>query len=210
MNIGVAEGFLSVSEREGSASLKELEELLLRYVAGNESVSVRQLFDVAHSKNPSMTEVQFMILLRDLEKDGSVRLEDFSQARITLSQYLRMWDRNLWFYGSVAVSLLTLLLVYLAPAQMPFLALRWAVGCVFVLLIPGYVALEALCPKTAALNTFQRFTLGFGLSLALVPLVVLVLNYTAWGIRLTPVVIILTVLSLGLSGVALARHYLAS
>jgi uncharacterized membrane protein len=82
-------------------------------------------------------------------------------------------------------------------------------GSLFVLIIPGYVALEALYPRKGVLSSFQRFTLGFGLSIVLVPLVLLPLNFTPWGIRLTPVIISLTILTLGLSGVALARHYLS-
>jgi uncharacterized membrane protein len=44
-----------------------------------------------------------------------------------------------------------------------------------------------------------------GLSLALVPLVGLVLNYTPWGIRLEPSVISLSILTLALSLVSARR-----
>jgi uncharacterized membrane protein len=41
----------------------------------------------------------------------------------------------------------------------------------------------------------------------LVPLVGLLLNYTPWGIRLNPIVVSLTLLTVGLAMVALARKY---
>ena len=44
----------------------------------------------------------------------------------------------------------------------------------------------------------------------MVPLVGLLLNYTPWGIRLTPIVISLTVLTVGLAVIALARQYRTS
>jgi hypothetical protein len=53
----------------------------------------------------------------------------------------------------------------------------------------------------------QRFALSVGLSLALVPLVGLLLNYTPRGIRLNPIVVSLTILTVGLAMVAVAGDY---
>jgi len=74
-------------------------------------------------------------------------------------------------------------------------------------LIPGHVTVEALFPKGRELDTIERFALSVGLSLALVPLVGLLLNYTPWGIRLNPIVVSLNVLTVGLAMFALAREY---
>ena len=87
------------------------------------------------------------------------------------------------------------------------MAIRWVLGSLFVLFIPGYVTVEALFPKGRELDTIERFALSVGLSLALVPLVGLLLNYTPWGIRLNPIVLSLTLLTVGLAMVALAREY---
>jgi len=46
---------------------------------------------------------------------------------------------------------------------------------------------EALYPRGDELTPLERLALSIGLSLAVVPLVGLVLNYTPWGIRLVPV-----------------------
>jgi uncharacterized membrane protein len=181
----------------------------LEYLTENENPSVQRVFDDLRVKFPSVTKPQLVDLLSELAEQGKIDLDDMKSANVSLGEYLRLWDRNLWFYGSLIISLFTLFLVYVAPSQMPFLALRWVFGSFFVLLIPGYVALEALYPKKGVINSFQRFALGFGLSLALVPLVVLILNYTPWGIRLTPIIISLTILTLGLTGIALARHCLS-
>jgi uncharacterized membrane protein len=99
------------------------------------------------------------------------------------------------------------LVIYAVPPDFPFVALRWVLGSVFVLFIPGYVAVEALFPKGRELDSIERFALSVGLSLALVPLVGLLLNYTPWGIRLTPIVISLVILTVGLAVIAFARRY---
>jgi uncharacterized membrane protein len=49
-----------------------------------------------------------------------------------------------------------------------------------VLFIPGYVTAELLFPKGRELDTIEGFGLSVGWSLALVPLVGLLLNFTPW------------------------------
>ena len=60
-----------------------------------------------------------------------------------------------------------------------------------------------LTERARELERLERFGLSVGLSIALVPLVGLVLNYTPWGIRLDPSLmsLILLVLILGFMGV---------
>ncbi|HOJ96976.1 MAG TPA: DUF1616 domain-containing protein [Methanospirillum sp.] len=58
-----------------------------------------------------------------------------------------------------------------------------------VLFIPGYALIAALFPTNEDLDLIERIALSFGLSIAVVPLIGLGLNYTPWGIRLDPVVI---------------------
>jgi uncharacterized membrane protein len=142
-----------------------------------------------------------------LAEKGRVDVEDVPPAVNSLSQYLKLWERNLSFYVSIAVSLLTVVVIYSMPTVLPWVAVRWVLGSVFVLFIPGYVTVEALFPKGRDLDGIERFALSVGLSLALVPLIGLLLNYTPWGIRLDPIVISLTILTVALTGVALGRRF---
>ena len=62
-----------------------------------------------------------------------------------------------------------------------------------MLFFPGYALIAALFPKKSSLDVIERLALSFGLSIAAVPLIGLVLNYTTWGIRLYPVLISVTI-----------------
>lgn len=84
---------------------------------------------------------------------------------------------------------------------------RYALGSVMVLFLPGYSLVEALYPSEGELSPLERLALSIGLSLALVPLVGLVLNYTPWGIRLNSVVAALTLLSTALLLVSAYRKF---
>jgi uncharacterized membrane protein len=58
-----------------------------------------------------------------------------------------------------------------------------------VLFIPGYCLIAALFPKKDDIDLIERIVLSIGLSLVIVPLIGLGLNFTSWGIRLDPIVI---------------------
>lgn len=86
--------------------------------------------------------------------------------------------------------------------------LRIVLGLPFALFLPGYAFIAALFPEAGASQTIdsetttdslvprpgngidglERIVLSFGLSIAITPLIGLVLNFTPWGIRLAPVV----------------------
>ncbi len=59
------------------------------------------------------------------------------------------------------------------------------------------------------MDTIERIALSFGMSLALVPIVGLILNYTPWGIRLTPITLSLLALTIVFATAAVLREYQA-
>lgn len=192
------------------AEVTPLDEQASTYLRKNGAMSVAGLYDALRVRNPSLTEVKVTDLVWRLVEGGQADVEDIPPATKSLRQYLGIWERNLWFYASVAISLMTVLVIYTVPSQFPLVVLRWVLGSVFVLFIPGYVTVEALFPKGRELDGIERFALSVGLSLALVPLIGLLLNYTPWGIRLTPIVISLTILTVGLAAAALGRRFAIS
>ncbi|HVQ00974.1 MAG TPA: DUF1616 domain-containing protein [Candidatus Thermoplasmatota archaeon] len=99
------------------------------------------------------------------------------------------------------VSLLLVPLVFFNIEPM----LRLILGLPFLLFVPGYVLVFALFParKTdRGIDTLERVVLSFGLSIAVVPLIGLLLNYTPWGIRLEPVLlsVLFFIIGMGLYG----------
>ena len=109
-------------------------------------------------------------------------------------------DKDLWLIG-----ILTILLVVLI-AFLPSTVARIVLGLPFLLFFPGYTLTAALFPKKGSLGGVERVALSFGLSIAVVPLIGLVLNFTPWGIRLEPILISLAVFIIATSGVAWYRR----
>jgi len=90
----------------------------------------------------------------------------------------------------------SLLCIYLPVLNDSFLRILF--GIPMILFIPGYALIAALFPGARDIDGIERTALSFGLSIALVPLTGLALNYTPWGIRLDPVIISLSLLTIGL------------
>lgn len=83
---------------------------------------------------------------------------------------------------------------------------RIALGLIFVLFLPGYTLTAALFPKRESLGAIERTALSFGLSIAVVPLIGLIMNYTPWGISSNSVLIPLFVFIVAAAGVAWFRR----
>jgi uncharacterized membrane protein len=83
---------------------------------------------------------------------------------------------------------------------------RIVLGLPFVLFFPGYVLVAALYPRRGDLDGVERVALSLGLSLAVVPLIGLALNYTPWGIRLTPILVSLALFIVACSAVAVRQR----
>ncbi len=84
--------------------------------------------------------------------------------------------------------------------------LRIILGLLLVLFFPGYTLIAALFPKKDDLSGIERVALSFGLSIAVVPLIGLILNYTPWGIRLYPVLFSITLFVIIMSTIAILRR----
>jgi hypothetical protein len=183
------------------------EQQVLTYLEKNTGVTVDSLFKTLKAKLPALTEAEITDLVWRLAEEDRVNLEDIPPALNSMREYIRLWDRNLWFYLSVATSLLTVLVASEIPTDSPLVIVRWILGAVFMVFIPGYVTVEALFPKGREIGEIERFALSFGLSLALVPLIALLLNYTPWGIRLTPILLSLTLFTVGVAIVGVVRRF---
>lgn len=100
------------------------------------------------------------------------------------------------------LAILLIIVITLFPSNV----LRIILGLPYVLFFPGYTLVVALFPRKEVLDGIERVALSFGLSIAIVSLIGLVLNYTPWGIRLYPILVCLTIFIIATSAVAWYRR----
>ena len=106
------------------------------------------------------------------------------------------------------------LVIFLTILCIPFVLItplnetpvRLILGLPLVLFLPGYVLIAILFPRKDDLEGIERIALSFGLSIAITPLLALALNYTPFGIRLMPILIVLSIFTVALAVGAYVRR----
>ena len=104
----------------------------------------------------------------------------------------------------IFLTLLCILFVLIPPLNESPVGI--ILGLPLVLFLPGYALIAALFPRKDNLDGIERIALRFGLSIAVVPLLGLALNYTPFGIRLSPILIVLSVFTISLALGAYVRR----
>ncbi|MCJ7718709.1 DUF1616 domain-containing protein [Candidatus Bathyarchaeota archaeon] len=176
--------------------------------------TVKVLITLAKQELPC-SEREILKLVIELQSNGQIKFTERSVATpSTLSTYLKT-SPPIWYCATIALAVITTICVFTVPDNLyPWIYSRYVLGAIFVLWLPGYTFIQALFLKETPfaaddknLYTIIRIALSAGLSLALVPIVGLLLNYTPWGIRLTPITLSLLALTLILATVALVREH---
>lgn len=112
-----------------------------------------------------------------------------------------------WYWTIITLSLVTTALVFTVPENAyPITYVRYVFGSIFILFLPGYSLIKALFPNKE-FDNIERFSVSVGISLALVPIDGLLLNYTPWGIRTTPLTISLLALTMASATTAIIREH---
>ncbi len=108
-------------------------------------------------------------------------------------------------YDVLALLLGAALLPWLMLLDFPLI--RVPLGLGLVLFAPGYALTQAVFTRQDKLDKIAVVSISFGLSLASLPLLVLIINMLPWGIRPWPMALSLSVWLMVLSGIAALRRW---
>jgi uncharacterized membrane protein len=89
----------------------------------------------------------------------------------------------------VMVGILTITLLLFPVVAFTTGTLRIILALPLALFFPGYTLLSALFPRREDLDSFRRMVFSVGLSIVVLPIIGLVLNYTPWGIGPFPILV---------------------
>jgi putative Mn2+ efflux pump MntP len=165
----------------------------------------------------NLSEEEIINLLNQLEAEGKIQLNTKQElASVSIGNYLFSY-KSAWYWTTIAGAIVTTTTVFTIPQDsFPLAYLRNILGVIFVLFLPGYAFIKAFFPvkvpiKTSSenLDNIERFALSIGMSLALTPIVGLILYYTPIGIGLTPITLSLLALTAVLATAAMGREYRA-
>jgi len=191
---------------------KELKDLIVDVLREEKPRSVSQLVDSVLTRIETDVSIPDVVrLVHELGEEGRITLSQRPRMFETFTSYLldRKFSLSLWLVFAAVI--LTWISIYLIPSEFPWVTPRWVLGTLFVIFLPGYAFIEALFVNPISgkkeLDQIARFALSIGMSLALVPLIGLLLNYTPWGIRLEPIAVSLSIFTLICIFVAAYRKF---
>ena len=191
-----------------------IDEFIIHTVTTKKPNTVKEL--VEHVKEKSkLPKERITEHILNLQSEGKLTFKDNpTEPPSTATGYL-FSNQALWFWTTTILVIAATASVFTIPEDaFPIVYARYFLGSLFVLFLPGYSFIKALFPKQVPLKTrseeldnIERAALSIGMSLALVPLTGLLLNYTPWGIRTTPITLSLLALTAAFSVAAIIREY---
>jgi uncharacterized membrane protein len=106
----------------------------------------------------------------------------------------------------IVIELVFLTVIFVLTPGLSETAVRNILVLPLVLFLPGYSLIGALFPAKSDLDGTERTAFSFGLSIAVVTMIGIGLNYTPWGISLLPVLVCLSVFIFIMCGLAYIRR----
>jgi len=184
-----------------------LDRTLIKLMQTKKPINVQQLIDLTKSETTFVSEQTIMQHILRLESQGKITLkEPITRTPPKLSAYLKTGEAT-WYWITIILAIATALTVFTIQENSALIIIRNILGAIFVLFLPGYSLIKLLFPKKE-LDNIERTALSIGMSLALVPMIGLILNYTPWGIETAPTTLSLLTLTIIFATSSIIREHL--
>jgi hypothetical protein len=191
-----------------------LDKFIIQTIEDKKPKTLKELIGFVKEKN-QLSEEKIIERILNLQNEGKLTFkENPTEPPSTAANYI-FSNQALWYWITTILVIVSAASVFTIPEDaFPIVYARYFLGSIFVLFFPGYSFIKALFPKqvpfktsSEELDNIERIALSIGMSLALVPITGLLLNYTPWGIRTTPITLTLLALTATLATAAIAREY---
>jgi hypothetical protein len=181
-----------------------LDRCIIQIVTDKQPETLEQLIKLVQQKF-SVTQTEIMEHIINLQKQGKIMLKN-NTASTSIKDYL-FSAQAIWFWVVIILALVGAITTFIVSENAsPAVYLRYVLGSLFVLYLPGYSLMRALLPQKE-MSTVWQITISIVTSLVIVPITALALNYTPWGIKLVPVTLSLLALTLIFSIIAIVREH---
>jgi len=203
----------------------ELDQQIIRTVETAKPETVQQLITQIQKANPNTSKQQILNRIISLQQTDKIKLTQQQQQTLTPQTFRNYLGSKqaLWYWLTIALAIATAAAAFTIPEDAyPLIYTRYVLGTIFIIWLPGYTFIKALFPQHPPfakgiahtletseknIDTIETIALSIGMSLALVPITGLMLNYTPWGIRLTPIILSLLTITTIFATAAIIREH---
>jgi hypothetical protein len=178
---------------------------IIQLIKDEKPRNLEQLVNLAKEKF-SIPEQKVIEHVLRLQSEGRISLIEQPTRSQKLAPYLKT-EKASWYWVTIVLIIASVIAVFAIPENAyPIVYLRYVLGIILVLWLPGYSLIKALFPEKE-IDNIERTALSIGMSLALVPITGLILHYTPWGIETTPVTLSLLTLTAIFATAAIIREH---
>jgi uncharacterized membrane protein len=151
-------------------------------------------------------------------KVSNIGTTDSALSQASSLKFYLQDNRSLWYRVSILIALIALIAVlFVSENNYPLSYVRNVLGLIFIVFLPGYALVRAFFPERSTavessenLGRTEQVSLSIILSLAIAALMGFALNYSPWGIRLTPIVFTEFTFVLAVATSAVLRDYMTT
>ena len=180
-----------------------INQTIMDTVRNKKPETVKQLIKLVQQRF-SLPEPEIRKLILNLQNKRKLVFREQVLLPSTHKAYI-FSAKAAWYWTIIALAISAA--VFIIPENpSPSVYITCVLGSLFVLFLPGFCLIKALFP-TKELDNIERTALSIGTSLALFPITGLLLHYTPWGIRTTPVTLSLLALTITLATAAVVREH---
>ena len=159
----------------------DLEEEVIREIESNGKVKVGQLISNIKKKEAGVRDVEVAKAIYMLKEEG--RILYLNTPTSFLSYFFSPW--NAWVLVSIAIITASALSSLFIPSK--YIIIKGVVVSPLLFFYPGYGIVESVYPNKNEWGELERVALYIGISLAIIPLIGLILNLTPQGLTVASV-----------------------
>jgi hypothetical protein len=191
----------------------DIEEVIIQTVREDSPETISHLIELTEKK-VLVPRNEIIKSILQLQREGKIVFSESTSVQVAqnLSAYLKT-KASLWYWVTVGLTFLSAVVVFSFQSLGLQGCVRYAMGSIFVLGLPGYSLVRVLFSskfvklgRKLGIDNLTVFSLSVVLSIALVSLVGLVLNYTPWGVQLSSIVLSLSSLNVVFATAAIVRE----
>ena len=178
--------------------------------AVKEIISIRQpstgedLVDIV-TKEMSLSREEAIDSMLRLEARNEIQFRPVEDQPPTgLVEYLSS-PRSLWYRGVNALSLTAVLSTFITPSLGQLIIIRYVAGSIFLMFLPGF-CITKIIYLGEEIGNLKLVAMSLGISVSVVSLIGMALNYTPWGISTTALTFTVFLLVLALSSICATRE----
>jgi len=124
-------------------------------------------------------------------------------------------SKRTWYWTTIFLATVASVAIFtISENALPIAYLRSSLAIFLIMFLPGFALIKSLMLTQLPIRTTSKnidkielIMLSIGLSISLTSIVGLILNYTPWGVRLTPITLSLMALTVILATVAMLRDF---